>query len=237
MATALLLVTGVAIADSVTCSPNTNPDDPSQEPCWGSSLDDTITGTLKLDYIIGLGGKDTINASYGDDTVYGDFEPKGEEVCSSDDNNDPSDNGDTIRGGYGDDAIEGGVGKDTIYGGYDDDTIDGCDGDDTIYGEWNRDVIDGGAGGDTLYGGINRDTITGGAGIDTIKGENDADTIDAADGEADFISCGTGTDTLKADAYADAYGKIIPIDKNLDDTPLTTAKSSCENIEWVIKAS
>ncbi len=66
-----------------------------------------------------------------------------------------------------------------------------------------------------------------------MSGGNDDDNVDAADGEIDCIDCATGTDTLKADAYADG----TPLDKNADNTPLNRSSSSCENITWVKPSS
>jgi hypothetical protein len=91
----------------------------------------------------------------------------------------------------------------------------GMGGDDSLQGTDDDETIDGGAGNDDIRGGYGNDTITGGPGRDKIVGDRDgrcnemacdispgsaADTIDAVDGEPDTISCGPGTDTVKADA-------------------------------------
>ena len=93
--------------------------------------------------------------------------------------------------------------------------LTGKGGNDQLKGTDSADVLDGGPGADALTGGYGNDAITGGPGADTIVGDRDgrcnelhcdlspgsaADTIDAVDGEADTISCGPGTDTVRADA-------------------------------------
>lgn len=93
--------------------------------------------------------------------------------------------------------------------------LTGKGGNDKLKGTDSADVIDGGPGADDITGGYGNDTIVGGAGPDTIVGDRDgrcnemhcdlspgssADAIDAVDGEVDTISCGPGTDTVKADA-------------------------------------
>lgn len=92
--------------------------------------------------------------------------------------------------------------------------LSGKGGNDKLKGTDDDDVLDGGPGADDLTGGYGNDTITGGPGQDKIVGDRDgrcnelhcdlspgsaADTIDAVDGEVDTISCGPGTDTVKAD--------------------------------------
>ena len=177
------------------------------------------TGSISTNPCKGTNSDDTLIGTLGDDYIIG---------------------GPTTHG-YGDDIINGREGNDKLYGGYNDDTITGNGGDDTVDGGYNRDTLDGGNGNDKIYGYYNRDKIIGGFGEDTISGGNDDDNVDAADGEIDYINCGTGTDTLKADAYADG----TPLDKNADNTPLTNAdntplnrsSSSCENITWVKPSS
>ena len=77
--------------------------------------------------------------------------------------------GQTMYGGAGNDAIDGGNGSDTIYGGSGNDTINGNNGADTIYGGSGNDTINGGLGADLIIGGKGGDTLTGGGGPDTFK--------------------------------------------------------------------
>lgn len=96
-----------------------------------------------------------------------------------------------------------------ISGASGDDIISGLGGDDVIDGRGGRDTIDGGTGNDTLYGGWDNDTIVGGPGLDTINGDTTDlldtgnDTIDAVDGEKDYVACGPGSDSVRADDIDD----------------------------------
>jgi Ca2+-binding RTX toxin-like protein len=92
--------------------------------------------------------------------------------------------------------------------------LSGLGGDDSLNASDGNDRLDGGAGADTLDGGFGDDTIIGGPGQDSISGDTPQgecgiyycklpsgnDTIDARDGERDSVTCGVGTDTVKADA-------------------------------------
>lgn len=92
-------------------------------------------------------------------------------------------------------------------------TISGGGGDDTLVGPDGADHIDGGPGDDTIDAGYGDDTIVGGPGRDTIRADRTTtdcgflwckypygnDSVDAVDGEVDSISCGAGTDTVRAD--------------------------------------
>jgi Ca2+-binding RTX toxin-like protein len=92
--------------------------------------------------------------------------------------------------------------------------LSGAGGNDTLKGSDGTDAIDGGAGDDAIDAGYGDDAITGGPGRDTISADSSVgdcgplwckfpfgnDTIDAVDGERDSISCGAGTDTVRADA-------------------------------------
>ena len=94
---------------------------------------------------------------------------------------DGNDKRDLIRGNSGNDVILGGLGSDRIFGGRADDRIDGGD---------QPDLIAGGPG---------ADGINGGAGPDLIRSGWGADTIIATDGVRDWIICGRGRDTVRAD--------------------------------------
>ena len=72
--------------------------------------------------------------------------------------------------------------------------------DDTIFGLGGNDTLLGGAGDDRIYGGSGRDVITGGSGADHLYGGAGSDTIFAADGERDFINCGSGNDRAVVDS-------------------------------------
>lgn len=105
-----------------------------------------------------------------------------------------------------DNRLVGSIGGDLINASRGDDEVDGNAGDDCIEGGFGNDIIDGGPGNDVLKGGPNRDEIVGGPGRDKIEGSSGGDTIDAADGWRDTISCGLGTDALKADRFDRFHG-------------------------------
>jgi Ca2+-binding RTX toxin-like protein len=122
---------------------------------------------------IGSNNADVYNAAEGNrDKIIG---RAGNDVL------DASDKRDVVRGGRGNDAIEGGPGSDRLYGGRGNDRISG--GDDP----------------DLIIGGFGADGINGGDGHDLIKSGPGADTIIATDGVRDWIFCGRGKDTVRAD--------------------------------------
>jgi Ca2+-binding RTX toxin-like protein len=145
----------------------------------GGYGDDTLNGNDGRDTIIGERGNDTITGGNGNDLLYGD-----------------SDNLSDTQGG--DDVISGNDGIDQLFGGVGDDTLDGGDGLwDVLYGMDGDDTLRGGAGTDYMYGGDGNDRLYGGSGRDFLRGQADDDDLDGgADGENDFLSGGTGADTM-----------------------------------------
>jgi len=103
-------------------------------------------------------------------------------------------------------AVVGATGLDTITTAGAPDELAGEQGNDTLNAGAGNDVVDGGDGNDTLDGGDGDDKITGGPGIDTIRGGAGNDSISAADGLADKIDCGDGTDTVLADEQDELVG-------------------------------
>ena len=95
--------------------------------------------------------------------------------------------------------IYGNAGDDDIEGFKDRDTLNGGDGRDVLSGKSDKDVLIGGAGNDELDGGSGNDSIAGDAGVDEIRGGSGNDSIQTLDGEADAVSCGSGTDLSTAD--------------------------------------
>ncbi len=123
------------------CTVNGRPN----QPCIGTSGDDTIIGTLDNDVILGLGGKDIVRGQAG---------------------------GDLLCGNEGNDVLIGGQGSDWLEGGEGNNTIEGSEGDDTLASGSGKDVLNGGAGDDALDGEEGEDTLTGGAGSDEcLNGE------------------------------------------------------------------
>lgn len=77
--------------------------------------------------------------------------------------------------------------------------LEGDRGDDVLIGELGADDIRGGAGKDRISGGPGPDVLTGGRGRDVIFGDAGNDLVDAADGTADTIDCGPGSDSASLD--------------------------------------
>ncbi len=73
-----------------------------------------------------------------------------------------------VKGGDGDDTINGDDKDNLLWGITGDDTLNGKGGDDVLYGGKGDDVKDGGAGDDLLIAYNDTDTLTGGAGADTF---------------------------------------------------------------------
>jgi hypothetical protein len=94
---------------------------------------------------------------------------------------------DTLRGGNGDDALDGGRGFDTLHGRGGDDRLDGGTGFDTLYGGDGNDVLDGGRGFDTLHGGDGNDELDGGRGHDTLFGGPGQDRLSGGKGHDLFV--------------------------------------------------
>src|SRR5215204_4639874 len=84
----LLVVTGAALAHSVTS-------------IKGTSGNDTLTGTPERDRIVALAGDDTVNAGDGNDRVHGN---RGKDILNGEGGND------RLLGGADDDTLNGGDG-------------------------------------------------------------------------------------------------------------------------------
>jgi Ca2+-binding RTX toxin-like protein len=110
-----------------------------------------------------------------------------------------------LRGGDGDDTVNGGGAAETIYGGTGADVLRGAGGADLVYGGAGDDVVSGGVGSDSLYGGDGIDVLDYGesAGAVTVN----LTTLMASGGDAlgDIISGfeavigGLGNDALMGD--------------------------------------
>ncbi len=85
----------------------------------------------------------------------------------------------------------GPAGNDVLVGGKGVDLLFGAEGNDLLFGGPGNDVLVGAGGNDLLFGDSGKDVLNAGDGNDNIL---------AKDGEVDTISCGTGTDTVSADA-------------------------------------
>jgi Ca2+-binding RTX toxin-like protein len=135
---------------------------------------DRVPGTSKRDVIVGRSGNDRITAGSGSDAV-----------CAGAGN-------DRVSAGLGNDLTSGGPGNDSLFGGPGRDVLRGGPGNDRQFG---------GTGNDRIYGGPGRDRINGGTGRDRIYGGPGTDVIDVRGGGRDYVDCGRGHDTVKADKH------------------------------------
>jgi Ca2+-binding RTX toxin-like protein len=158
----------------------------------GSNADDTLTGDIQANLLLGRGGNDVLNGSAGWDTLDG---------GNGDDQLNGGADGDILRGGAGADQLAGGAGSDTATyfdsaagvtinlqtgvntGGTaagdtianDIETINGSNHDDVMTGNALGNGLIGYDGADTLSGGGNNDTLRGGSGADVLNGGTGAD--------------------------------------------------------------
>lgn len=190
-------------------------------PDGGAAPSISADGGAGADILDGSGGNDLLRGMDGDDRLFGGY---------GNDQLEGGLGADTLEGGFGDDILLGGQGNDTLFD-YNsgNDQLFGGDGDDSLeVGRTAREpggtiVLDGGAGNDTLLFGMwpffrgsakaDHVTFIGGDGNDTIRAEGaatvdvdagaGADTVDVAiDGTVNFITLGSGADTLSLGAEA-----------------------------------
>jgi VCBS repeat-containing protein len=167
----------------------------------GTPLQETITGSLSDDLIVGRNGNDTLNGDWGNDTLIG---GAGADTLNGSVGNDTLDGGDgndNLNGGQGNDTLSGGDGADTLDGDAGDDSLSGGDGNDQFQEYQGNNIQDGGAGEDFFiyvsYG-TGLDLLTGGSGVDTFRvyqGEIFSYTVDRI---VDF-QAGYGGDVLLLD--------------------------------------
>lgn len=106
---------------------------------------------------------------------------------------------DRILGLGGADRIDGGRGNDCIDGGSGGDRLNGALGDDRVYGVTGADSLNGGPGTDMLNGGSGNDSLNAAYGADQLWGGSGRDFINVATaGPAARVSCGSGTDKVRA---------------------------------------
>ncbi|WP_254508483.1 lamin tail domain-containing protein [Anatilimnocola floriformis] len=171
--------------DTVTVSSLTNP----------TTIDlaagnDYASGSMANDTIIGGDGADQINASGGENIVWGDnvgeqnLAAGGDDVLSSLDGNDVMYGGggnDQLYSGGGNDYVHAGQGNDLVSAGAGNDRIFGGQGNDGLYGDEGDDIIVGGSGNDTLIGRTGNDILIGGLGADQMNGDEGADLLIGGD--------------------------------------------------------
>ena len=157
----------------------------------GTDAVDSLRGTIAGDQIFGMGGNDRIRGFQGQDCLDG---------GSGRDRLEGGSEADKILGGTGSDRIEGGNDRDRLYGGTGIDQLTGGGGDDMLAGGASNDRLTGGIGNDSLFGEAGTDRIVAGFGSNVIDGGSGNDSIDARNGARDRVICGTGRDTVRADA-------------------------------------
>jgi Ca2+-binding RTX toxin-like protein len=178
---------------------------------YGGSGHDEFKGGSGPDEFYGAGGNDYLDGRAGNDYLQGDdLNLVGN---------------DTLYGGDGDDTLLGGLGDDHLYGQAGNDTLSDMVGTGEFVFEGGNDVMDGGAGNDrvygfsgsdTLFGGDGDDKLYGGGGKDYLYGQAGKDYLDGgADGTADVLVGGPGSDQFKAD-YFWIYLNGNPIKLNHD---------------------
>jgi Ca2+-binding RTX toxin-like protein len=138
----------------------------------GSAFNDTITGDVGGNDLIGLGGDDTLNGGDGYDL---------------------------LMGGAGADRLDGGLGVDTAdyslspgrvevllanrTGGFNDASGDRYDSIENVTGSAFDDRLEGDRGTNELRGGMGRDVINGGDGDDILEGGSGFDQVNGGDGK------------------------------------------------------
>ncbi len=160
-------------------------------PQRGTDGSDTLNGTLAGDALFGLGGADTLSGAGAADCLEG---------GAGGDRLDGGDGADRLRGDGGNDRLSGGAGDDLwLRGGAGNDRLSGGSGRDSASGGDGDDVLGGGSGRDILNGGPGDDRLSDSAGPNRYSGRSGDDTINAANGEIDSVSCGTGDDVATVD--------------------------------------
>ena len=106
----------------------------------------------------------------------------------------------TIKGGAGEDELNGDEGDDTLLGGDDDDILTGYIGNDTLKGGNGNDILDAGIGLDKLYGGEGEDTFI------LSLGDGYATIYDFAVGEDILQICHIGEVTME---YKDENSHVL----------------------------
>jgi Ca2+-binding RTX toxin-like protein len=170
---------------------------------YGEEGDDFLTGYLAGDKLVGGLGRDRINASGGNNVVWGDRDPVEAGLPDTEANRQllaseafpqlsPTvhadilstlDGHDRVYGGPGADSMTLGGGNDYAYGGADGDSIALGVGDDRGYGGAGNDTITGSGGNDVVSGGEGNDSVSGDVGLDVVIGGGGNDGVNGGDGD------------------------------------------------------
>ncbi|MGJ3245070.1 MAG: choice-of-anchor I family protein [Elainellaceae cyanobacterium] len=156
---------------------------------FGDEGNNSLNGTRNSDFILGLGGDDSLNSNGGGDFLFG---------GDGDDTLNGSSDDDYIRGDAGDDTINGNGGEDTLIGGLGNDRINGGSQRDIIYGANGDDIINANGGDDLIYGGLGDDTINLGFGNSVVDSGAGDDHVQLNGGMTTVIlTVGDGFDTIR----------------------------------------
>jgi Ca2+-binding RTX toxin-like protein len=116
--------------------------------------------------------------------------------------------GGKCRGTNNNDTMYGTGGRDTINSLMGADLVRGYGRGDTLNGDGGRDRLSGGNGDDEVNGGDRDDVVIGNDGVDRLNAGNGDDRGEAADGEFDAVSCGSGgNDIVIYDRGLDSLSK------------------------------
>ncbi len=167
---------------------------------------DTLSGGIYVDVLMGFDGNDVISGNYGDDILYGD------------------DGNDVIIGGADEDQIDGGTGTDTasyfnssfaIIASLSNTSLNTSDaaGDkyfsiENLHGSRYNDFLYGNGGANSLNGGDGHDTLIGGAGADKLIGATGIDAVSYAGAAAGVIADLGNASANTGEAAGDTYSSI-----------------------------
>ncbi|PXW81580.1 hemolysin type calcium-binding protein [Nitrosomonas sp. Nm84] len=135
---------------------------------------------------------------------------------------------DRIKGGNGNDILNGGEGEDNLFGENGNDTLNGGNSIDNLFGGSSNDILNGGNGNDWLAGEKGSDTLTGGSGNDVFSfaklGDNDTITDFANGFDKIQIAADTGKTSfgqLTITGGTDSHG-VVYATVNLDNNNQVT---------------
>ena len=116
--------------------------------------------------------------------------------------------------------VEGSVNADVLHNGINnrtDDKIRGGAGDDELNGYWGADVLTGEDGNDNMHGMHGRDVLSGGVGSDILRGGHGHDVLDGGSG-SDWIWGGIGANTVRTGANDGVRDRVyVPVDSLRND--------------------
>lgn len=116
----------------------------------------------------------------------------------------PSNLGETVYAGAGNDIIDARSGNDKLYGEVGNDSLIGNVGTDTLHGGDGTDTVMGGADNDTLFGDGGNDSLSGDAGDDSLNGGAGDDSMNGLAGN-DIFDAGAGKDAMNGGSGNDIF--------------------------------